>query len=160
MKKVILLLPVLFFILCRPCFATDHSGDELISLVNLTTEAPTQGKVTSLLGKPMKIEESKKSVTWYYNHGQTNMVIKWNKKSAGLEKVYFTNGDVKKSTFDNSVSGKLKSGVTDILQALKLLGTPKDMTIKEATQEIHYAYQNNVLRLFFRDRVLVDYTLY
>jgi hypothetical protein len=34
------------------------------------------------------------------------------------------------------------------------------MTISESTQEVHYAYQNSVLRLFFRDRTLVDFCLY
>ena len=81
-------------------------------------------------------------------------------KTTLLEKFSFTCDVVKKDVFDTRLQAKLTSGVTDILQTLKILGTPKDMTIKKATQEIHYAYAHNVLRLFFRNRVLVDYCLY
>ena len=160
MNKIIFLTVGLFFVMIRPCCATDYTGDDLISLVSLTSATATQGKVTSMLGKPLKIEEGKKRTLWYYTHGNQNMVISWNKESESLEKFFFTCAVAEKSVFDNSVAHKLKSGATDILQALKLLGTPKDITIKEKTQEMHYAYQEKVLRLFFRDRVLVDYCLY
>lgn len=159
MRKVMFLLLAIIFAFNNAGFAIDNS-EELLSLVNLTPETATQGKVTSLLGKPVKIEESKKRTLWYYTHGNTNLVISWNAKSALLEKFSFTCASLKKSVFDNRLATKLQSGATDILSALKILGTPKDMTIKKATQEMHYAYEHNVLRLFFRDRVLVDYCLY
>jgi hypothetical protein len=82
-----------------------------------------------------------------------------NKKLATLEKFSFTCESVTKKVFNNALSRKLKSGTTDLAQAVKLLGIPEDMTIKTVTQEVHYAYQKCVLRLFFRNRTLVDYTL-
>ena len=159
MKKVLFLLLVLLIANIRPCRAIDHTDDELLSLINLTPKTTTQEKVTAMLGKPTKVEENKKRTWWYYTQGNTNLVISWNKKSELLEKFSFSNESSEKSTFDNALSGKLKSGSTDLIQAVKLLGTPKDMTIKSVTQEMHYAYQKCVLRLFFRNRTLVDYTL-
>jgi hypothetical protein len=102
--------------------------------------------------------EQKKDL-WFYTHGNTNLVISWNKKLATLEKFSFTCESVTKKVFNNALSRKLKSGTTDLAQAVKLLGIPEDMTIKTVTQEVHYAYQKCVLRLFFRNRTLVDYTL-
>ena len=160
MRKVLLLAPALLLILSQPCMATGHDADELLSFISLTPQTTTQVKVTSLLGTPTKIEESKKRTWWYYSHGNTNFVISWNKKSELPEKLSFTTEPAVKRAFDNSLYMKLKSGATDIGQALKILGTPKDMTIKGATQEMHYAYENKVLRLFFRDRLLVDFCLY
>ena len=158
MKKVMMLLLAILLI-SRVSFAVDNT-DELLSLVNLTPETATQTKVTSLLGKPLKVEQTRKKTVWYYTHGKTNLTLSWDIKTSMLEKFAFTCEVDKKNTFDNRLQANLKSGATDILQALKILGTPKDMTIKKATQEMHYAYEHNVLRLFFRNRVLVDYCLY
>jgi len=160
MKKVMFLLFPIVFMLNTVGYAIDNNSDELLSLVNLTAATATQSKIAALLGTPIKVEETKKRTVWYYIHGNTKLVISWNVKTLLLEKFSFNCEPAKKGVFDNRLSAKLKSGVTDILQALKILGTPKDMTIKKATQEMHYAYEHNVLRLFFRDRVLVDYCLY
>jgi hypothetical protein len=160
MKKVLCLFVILLLTVSGPCFAKEINSDDLLSLVKLTAISATPDKVTSILGKPMKVEENKKRTSWYYNHGNTNLVISWSKKSTLFEKFSFTCESAKKSVFDTRLSKKLKSGATDIITALALLGTPKDMTIKGAKQEMHYAYEHNVLRLFFRDRMLVDYCLY
>jgi len=160
MKKVMFLMLAILFVFNTIGFAIDNSSDELLSLVNLTPETATQSKVTSLLGKPSNIEVTKKKTVWYYTHGDAKLEICWDMKTSLLQKFSFTSDLVKKDVFDSRLQAKLTSGVTDILQALKILGTPKDMTIKKATQEMHYAYAHNVLRLFFRNRVLVDYCLY
>jgi len=160
MKKVMMLMVVIMCMTCKPSFAKDLSGEDLLSLATLTMQKTTQTIITTLLGKPGKIEESRKRSKWYYIRGNATMVLCWSKKSATLEKVFFNCETTIKNAFDNSLSYKLKSGVTNINQAIKLLGTPKDMTIKESTQEVHYAYQNSVLRLFFRDQTLVDFCLY
>ena len=159
MKKVMLLLLILVIVVSRPCRAVDHSEEDLLSWMNLTPTTATQEKVTSILGKPAKVEENKKRAWWYYKFGTTNLVISWNKKSALLEKFSFSCESAVKNVFNNEISRKLKSGSTDLIQAVKLLGIPKDMTIKSVTQEVHYAYEKSVLRLFFRNRTLVDYTL-
>jgi hypothetical protein len=160
MRKVSFLLLALLLFISRPCRAVDYNDADLLSLVNLTPATATQGKITSMLGKPGKIEESKKRTSWYYTSGNTVMVISWSKKSELLEKFSFSCTCTDKCVFDQRLSRKLKSGSTNIVQAMKLLGQPEKMTIKETKQEMHYAYRNNVLRLFFRDRVLVDFCLY
>ncbi len=158
MKKVLFLLFVLSLSAGIRCLGIDHS-EKLLSLVNLSTEATTRQKVTDMLGQPEKVEENKKRIWWHYTLGNTNLIVCWNKKSDAFENFSFSSIQAEKSVFDSKLSHKLRSGATDIKQALTLLGTPLDMKIKGATQEMHYAYQNSVLRLFFRDRVLVDYTL-
>ena len=158
MKKVMFLFLALFLFTGVRLLAIDRSGN-LLSLVNLSHETATQEKITALLGQPMTIEEHKKRVWWHYSNDNSNLVICWNKKSDVFENFSFTCKPGQKCTFDKCIPRKLKSGSTDILQALALLGTPMDMKIKGATQEMHYSYANSVLRLFFRNRVLVDYTL-
>lgn len=158
MRKVLLLIALIIFQVTG--HATDRNGDELLSLVSLTNQTATPGKITAMLGKPTRIEESKRRTWWYYTKGTTTMVVCWNNKSEQMEKVSFTSEQAKTDIFDTRLSANLKSGVTDINQALSLLGTPKDMTIRMMTQEMHYAYRNNVLRLFFREKKLVDFCLY
>jgi hypothetical protein len=159
MKKVIFLLLILVIAVSRPCRAVDLTTDDMLSWMNLTPKTATQEKVTSLLGQPAKVEENNKRAWWYYKLGNNSLVISWNKKSALLEKFSFSCESAVKSVFNSQVSRKLKSGSTDLIQAIKLLGVPKEMTIKSVTQEVHYAYEKSVLRLFFRNRTLVDYTL-
>ena len=140
------------------CLAIDHSS-RLISLVNLSRENTTQQKITAMFGKPEKVEENKHSIKWHYINENSNLVISWNKKSGTFENFSFTNMPSEKMVCTNGICRKLQSGTTDIAQAIQLLGTPADMNIKGTKQEMHYAYQNSVLRLFFRNHVLVDFTL-
>ncbi|MCW3122390.1 MAG: hypothetical protein JWQ38_1882 [Flavipsychrobacter sp.] len=159
MKKVFLLLFALIISFGNFCFATDHNTDELLSWMKLSPKAATKDGVTSLLGKPASIEENKKRTWWHYVKGNTDLTISWNNKSETVERFSFTCTPVEKTAFDARISRRLKSGTTDIMQAVKILGVPHDMTIKAVTQEMHYAYSNSVLRLFFRNGTLVDYTL-
>jgi hypothetical protein len=158
MRKLSLLLALVFTVIFKPCHATDR--DELLSITKMDPEALTQSSITSLFGNPSKIEEGKRKTSWFYKQGNDNLVITWNKKNALVDKVSFTSEAVGIKTFDKSVSSKLVSGSTELSQALQLLGTPKDMTIKLNKQEVHYSFQDKVLRLFFRDNKLVDYCLY
>ncbi len=160
MRKVLLLLPALMFALGIYSRAADRNSEELLSFISLTTPTVTQQKVTRMLGTPARIEESKRRIWWHYSHGTTNLVISWNKKSELPEKFSFTSTPAVKPAFDKNLPMKLRSGKTDIGQALKILGTPHDMTIRASKQEMHYNYENKVLRLFFRDRMLVDFCLY
>ena len=157
MRKILFLLFVLFSI-CRPCLAKDHS-DNLLSLLSMSRETVTRQKITALLGQPASIEESNKKVWWHYTNENTNLVICWNKKSDLLENFSFKNEQSAKTMCDGQLCKKLHSGTTGIIDAIKLLGTPADMKIKGTTQELHYSYQNVVMRLFFRNRILVDFTL-
>jgi hypothetical protein len=157
MRKIMIVLLALLFV-TRPCYAFEHS-DDILALIKLSPRTTTQEHITAMFGQPVKIEENSRRSWWHYDHGTSNLVICWNKKTDMLEKLSFSSVQSQKPIFDNNIYRKLKSGATDISQAVKLLGQPKDMTLKTATQEMHYAYQKNVLRLFFRDKVLVDFTL-
>ena len=158
MKKILFLFVALSLFTSSVSFAIDRSGG-LLSLINLSRETATQEKITALLGQPTKIEEHKKRTLWHYSKDNTNLIICWNKNSDLFDNFSFTCKAAQKCAFDRGIPSKLKSGSTNILQAIAILGTPMDMKIKSATQEMHYAYANSVLRLFFRDRVLVDFTL-
>jgi len=154
-KKLLLLLP-LFLITCGLSFAKEP---DLQSLAAITPQLASPGQMAAMLGQPTRIEENKKKTLWHYDLGDCDLVLSWDNKSDQFVKFSFINQPVQKKAFDARISRKLRSGTTDLSQALALLGTPKDMTIKESKQEVHYTYENSVLRLFFRDRVLVDYTL-
>lgn len=160
MRKVLLLLPIMLISVLNICKATDHESEELLKFISLTPYSVTQMKVTSILGAPASVEESARRVWWYYKYGASKLTISWNKKSESLERFSFTSEQGVKSNFDKNLSTKLKSGTTDIVSALKILGTPIDLTIRASTQEMHYAYVNKRLRLFFRNRKLVDFCLY
>ncbi len=159
MKKIVLLVLIVLCII-RPCHATDHTGNNLLSMMGLTPETATRNTVTALMGAPHRVQENKKSTSWFYTLGSTQVVINWSKKTESLLRFSFKTMLDAKSAFDNSLPYQLKSGTTNLTEALNILGTPQDATIKGKTQEMHYNYKEKVLRLFFRDRVLVDYCLY
>ncbi len=117
MRKVLCLVIVLVSLIGGRCIAKEINSDDLLSLVKLTAAAATPDKVTSLLGKPGDVVESKKRTSRYYNHGKTDLVISWNKKTTLFEKFSFTYEPEKKPVFDTRLSRKLKSGATDIITA-------------------------------------------
>jgi hypothetical protein len=158
MRKILFFLFCLFVSVNSECLAKDHS-DNILSLLNLPGETVTQQKITTLLGKPASTEENNKRVRWHYTNDNAELVICWNKKTGQFENFSFKReGEVKKMC-DGQLCKQLRSGITNITQAITLLGTPADMKIKGATQELHYSYQNVIMRLFFRNRILVDFTL-
>jgi len=61
---------------------------------------------------------------------------------------------------DNEKAKQLHSGETALVDAIKLLGSPKDLEIKGANQQLHYIFKENKLNLFFRNGTLVNYTLF
>ena len=157
MRKILFLLFVLFSI-CLPSMAKDHV-DNLLSLLSMSRETVTKEKITSLLGEPASIEESNKRIWWHYTNENSNLVICWNKKSDLFENFSFKNQQNEKTVCDGQLCNKLKSGVTGVTDVVKLLGTPANMKINGTTQQLYYAYQNVKMRLFFRNRILVDFTL-
>jgi len=161
MRKVKILLLLMIVCAGGACHATDNTNSEnLISILTMSTDDANQNQVTTLLGKPERVEESKKKSKWYYTNGSISLVIYWTNATEKMEKFSFTSLSAKKNVWDNNASKKLRTGRTNVNQAIAILGMPKDMLVKNGTQQMHYNYQSNVLRLFFRNRTLVDYTLY
>ena len=157
MKKLIVFALLLQGLHC-PCRAFDKK-DKFLSVVKLPPQTVTKDKISSLLGQPQRIEENKKGCVWYYQQDSSVLSVHWRNNSINAEKYSFNHIGTKKSPFDYKIQQNLKEGVLDMYQAVLLLGTPKDMTIKEGTQVMRYSFQGNMLRLFFRDRKLVDYAL-
>lgn len=158
MKRFSIFILCTFLSVCAYC--GDKPADDILSLINMKPEEATPEQVSNILGKPEKIEEGRKQAVWYYNTPTSSLVIYWDNRISKLEKFSFTSMAPNKGVWQNSMSKHLKSGQTNLQQAIKALGEPKDMIIKSMNQELHYAYQNNVLRLFFRKGTLVNYTLY
>lgn len=158
MKKIVC---VLLLLVCThlACLAVSPA-DKLLALVKLSPEAVTRDKVTSILGKPTRAVETKKGSTWYYTVNNTKLTLQWSKSSGTAEHISYRCG---KGTdcgqFDKKKECKLKEGAMNMQQALTLLGPPKEMTVKEGKQIMYYNYKGNMLRLFFRNRTLVDYAL-
>ena len=158
-RLVFLLVFVLFS--ANAVFAKDQMTDVLQKLIKLEPNKITMNKVSTLIGKPTKVEETGKKTKWYYVQGQGTLILNWENNTYMAKKItYNEEGQPIKKALDYGLLDKLKSGSTDLVQAYKILGLPKDMTIKEQTQEMHYSYENKVLRLFFRKRILVDFALY
>jgi hypothetical protein len=154
-------LTFLLLLLCMRTvsFATDNPADVLLSLVGMKPSEATEEQVTTILGKPDHTEESKKQSVWYYTLNNNSLVVYWD-QDARLQKYSFSTLSDKKGAWDNGIAKSLKMGETDLSQAIKALGIPKEMMVKESNQELHYAYDHNILNLFFRKGTLVNYSLY
>src|ERR1700743_1806229 len=139
MKKMKFLLVLACMAIHSVASATDDLSDVLLSLVEIKPNLATEEQVTTLLGKPDRTEESKKQSVWYYNMNQNNLVVYWSNRDAKLERYSFTTAQVvKKALWDSRLARSLKMGQTNIAQAIKTLGTPKEMMVREVNQELHY----------------------
>lgn len=155
-----LLLALFFcFLLYIPCRAIDHKTEDILNLIKLDHSKTTREGITSLLGTPAQIEESRKRTKWHYKLGKSTLEISWRHDEPLAEKVYFTNEAKEKIVCNLDLQQNLKNGTTDIPQTLKLLGIPANMTIKKVTQIMRYVYEDSMLRLFFRNNKLVDFAL-
>ena len=160
MRKLIYALMVLLVAAGKPCAAKDdNTNDVLVALVSLAPADATPEKIKHVLGSPASVDEGKKRTEWHYSVGGNDVTVSWNNKTQEFEKLSFTNSCNEKCEFDSRLSRKLRSGRTDLRQTISILGAPKDMTVRGSKQELHYSYNNSVLRLFFRNHVLVDFTL-
>jgi len=139
--------------------AGSNPAEKLLSLVKLAPEKVTRDKIIALLGNPARIEDSKKGSKWYYSYADTKLTLQWSKRSDAVEEFSFTCRNPKICPFDKNKECKLKEGSMSMQQAVSLLGPPHDMVVKSNKQIMFYSYQGNTLRLFFRNRTLVDYTL-
>ena len=139
--------------------AYSNPAEKLLLLVKLAPEKVTRDKIIALLGNPAKIEESKKGSRWYYTYDNTKLMLQWSKRSAAVAEFSFSCNNPKICPFDRKKECKLKEGAMSMQQAVALLGPPHDMVVKSNKQIMFYNYQGNTLRLFFRNRTLVDYTL-
>lgn len=157
MRKLALV--ILFILSVCSTYATTNPAEKLLALVKLSPDRVTRDKIISMLGNPTKIEESKKGSKWFYNYENTKLVLQWNKKSGMVAEYSFTCRNPQICSFDRNKECKLKEGSMSMQQALSLLGPPRDLVVKNNKQIMYYRYEGNILRLFFRNRTLVDYTL-
>lgn len=134
-------------------------ADKLLALVKLAPDKVTRDKIMSILGKPTRITDSRKGSTWYYTVDNTKLTLQWSKKSGQAEEFSFSCTPPRVCPFDRKNESKLKEGFMSMQQAITLLGPPKEMTVKSGKQIMYYNYEGNMLRLFFRNRTLVDYAL-
>lgn len=159
MRKIVF---VLLLLVCghTMCLAASI-GDKLMALMKLSPENVTKDKITAILGKPTRTVESKKGSKWYYTVDKnTKLTLQWNKRSGWAEQFSFSCVPGKScGEFDRKNECKLKEGYMSMQQAITLLGAPKEMTVKDSKQIMYYTYNGNMLRLFFRNRTLVDYAL-
>jgi hypothetical protein len=159
MKKLLFLIALVSISWCSALFG-NAMPKNLLSIVKAASSNPTPEGITAILGHPIKTEESRRKTTFYFDGGSVNVVMSWDARTGEFEQMWMSAKSTESITaFDEKLSSQLQSGKTDVTQALNLLGTPSTLTIKGSRQELHYNYTSHILRLFFRDNILVDFTL-
>ena len=153
---------IVFFTLITPSLlAKDKIATCATQLAGREMEQLNQATVRKLAGTPSNIEAKTRKSTWIYYNDQSKMEIEWEGLPGNIKKIKF---EILKGPrppkIDYSLADKLKSDETNLAQAIKIFGIPGDMEIKENTQELHYSFADKNMRLFFRDRILADFTLY
>ena len=158
MKTIIF--AILFIYAAAPDKAAATSFTDVVALLNIKQEA-TPAEVTTLLGKPTDVDDSKRKQIWHYKTEKGDLTIYWDNTASHLQKFsYSLAAENNKSVFNNAWTRKLVSGETKINDVINTLGTPTDMSVKLVSQELHYSYQHRILHLFFRKGTLVNYCLY
>lgn len=120
-----------------------------------------QKDIRGIMGTPRNIDVRSRKTVWVYYNDRSKLEIEWEGLPAGIKKLKFEMlKGTKPPKIDYRLPDKLKDGETTIAQAIKIFGEPAEMELKEKTQELHYVFADKNLRMFFRERVLVDFTLY
>ncbi len=160
-KHILVSIGLLLLLSSTNAFCDARSQTEQLNyLINLFISNKSQQEIQDFLGHPFKIEMEKKQNVWYYNAGDANFAIYWSKDDSKFRKVSFSTVSKVNIEWDERNARFLKTGETRMTDVVKNLGIPREMLLKESNQEVHYNYNNNVLRLFFRKGVLVNYCLY
>ncbi|MBA3829110.1 MAG: hypothetical protein H0X33_09260 [Taibaiella sp.] len=140
------------------CKEGDDYLEKITQYSGIKDGAATPDNISSIFGSPTLIEGSRKEV-WYYHDDAMKMRVYWNKASQ-MEKLVFSSTGTEKPVWNNDKGKCLKEGKSQIAQVIKTLGTPMDMTIKGANQQMHYAFKEYTLNLFFRHGTLVNYSFF
>jgi hypothetical protein len=140
------------------CIAKEPTNT-FLPLLKMAPHRVTQDKVLVMLGKPQKVDLARKSTTWRYAQDSSVLQIRWRNGINHAEKIIFNCSNRNLSKYDPEICRKFKEGKLEVAQAVTELGTPRNMKAQKVTQVLHYHYKNSLLRLFFRDQLLVDYTL-
>lgn len=138
----------------------DNLSDKLMTFIKNKQFDSRPADVSSLLGKPDKINDNNKKDIWFYSSDKVNLTIYWNNKEDKIEKMVYTAIPSQETEWDNAKARCLKMGETNIEQVINTWGMPKDMMIKAVNQQLHYTFHYNTLHLFFRKGRLVNYTLF
>ncbi|NDC41293.1 MAG: hypothetical protein EBZ77_07055 [Chitinophagia bacterium] len=133
--------------------------NKFLPVLKMPPSALTQEKVTALLGQPVKVDQGKRGSTWYYEKDNAVLQVKWRNEQAFAEKISFSCKNMALLTYDPELGAHFKEGQLKFADAVSVLGTPGEMQARKVTQVLHYKFKNSMLRLFFRNQVLVDYTL-
>ncbi len=141
--------------------AKDKLASSLTKIAALDVSRTDQPTIRKNLGAPAKVEVKTRKTAWVYFSDRSKLVVEWEGLPANIKKLNFEmlKGPLA-SALDYSLADKLHDGETTMVQALKIFGIPAEMEMKEKSQEICYVFADKKLRLFFRDRVLVDFALY
>jgi hypothetical protein len=155
----------LFALLLFVCATAVHAKDKLSSSFNTLAgkelETLTEQNVRGIMGTPGKIEKKTHKTTWVYFNGRTKVEVEWEGLPGMAKKIHFevVNGG-KTPAIDYRLPDKLRDGETTLSQAVRILGIPVQADMKEKSQELHYAYADKNMRLFFREHILADFTIY
>ena len=145
----------------RNLYAFDKVATGVLTLLKTDPAKISQKNVITSLGKPAEIDTRGSKIRWGFTRNQYKITVLWEKDGKEFKKLSFEwMADTLKKDIDYGALDKLVTGTTSINDVLKILGIPADMTLKPETQEVHYAYRDKTLRLFFRKKTLADFTLY
>lgn len=136
-------------------------SEKLISILSMKPSETTPANVSTLIGKPDQIDEGGRKNVWYYNSKVGSIVLHWDGKVIKLQRLFFTTiTSTEKTMLDEAKAKQLRSGETALVDAIKLLGVPKELEVKGANQQLRYVFKDSKLNLFFRSGTLVNYTLF
>jgi hypothetical protein len=159
MKQLVLSVIFISCTLTSFCRETTIS-DKLISILSMKPSETTPANVSTLLGRPDQIDEGKQKNVWYYNSKFGSLVLYWDGKVIKLQKMMFSAiTSAEKTILDETKAKQLHSGETALVDAIKLLGLPKELEMKGVNQQLRYVFKDSKLNLFFHGGTLVNYTL-
>lgn len=130
------------------------SGRNYSKILHLLPDRVTPANVKSILGDAalIKIDNTVNDEQWEYRTADATMIFHW--RNGELQNLNCTGFASSKSEWANKNLSGLEMGVSDVFDAMKTLGEPRDVFVNGSQQLLRYVYRENILELRFRDGLL------
>lgn len=151
---VLLLLSCLHY---RAIAKDNAKAPALSRLLELLPGHINRPELQQICGDPASININNKTreEVWEYKKNKYSITMKWDTKNECLKDFTYTLGSKLSQTRKNRNIATLKIGISNISQALTILGAPSSLHINGDIEKLKYNYANTTVEYQFKDGLLM-----
>ncbi len=137
------------------CTSTAEAPPPPPDVTDIKPGSTTQQQAEEKLGEPNTIQNDGNKQRWMYSSQSNHILLVWDKTTKQLLE-YTYSAKAAANDIDNDLFCKLNAGTSKTEDVLTLLGNPSEYRTTENNQLLMYRYKNTMLRLNFKDDLLLN----